>query len=309
MALRNAQLPGGTYVPIPTFFHANEDLDLVTLDRHVTYLANSGITGIIFMGSTGEAIHLSDEERRIVLRKGREVLKRENPAVKIVAGCGAPSARGTIKLIKDAASEGAEFTLVLPPSYYRNRINAESIKHYFKRVADESPIPIIIYNFPGVTQGVDIDVETMAELARHPNIAGVKGTDGNVGKVGYLATHTSPREFTLLAGSADFFLPALTVGAVGVVPGLGNVTPKAIVRLQKLYEEGKLAEATELQKKLVKPDDAFNRWYGLSGVKGGMETVLGYGGPLRNPLLPVTAEEKSKIKAAFDEIMVIEKSL
>lgn len=306
---RNTKLPGGIYVPTPTFFHANEDLDLKTLDRHVTYLANSGIAGIIFMGSTGEAVHLSDDERITVIRKGREVLQRENPSVRIIAGCGAASARGTIKLTRDAAKEGAEFALVLPPSYYRNRVNSDSVKHFFRRVADESPIPIIIYNYPGVTQGVDIDVETLAELSLHSNIVGIKATDGNIGKIGSLSAHTSPQEFTLLAGSADFFLPALTVGAVGVVPGVGNVTPKAIVRLQKLFEEGKLTEATELQKKLVVTDDALNRWYGLSGVKGGMEAVLGYGGPLRNPLLPVTVEEKAKIKAAFEEIMKVENSL
>jgi dihydrodipicolinate synthase/N-acetylneuraminate lyase len=299
----------GVYVPIPTFFKENEDLDLETLEKHLDFLANTGIAGIIFMGSTGEAIHLSDEERITMIETGKKFLSKVDPSIKVIAGAGAPSARGTIKLCKDAANAGADYVMVLPPSYYLNRINKESLTAFFQKVGDESPIPVIIYNYPGVCQGVDVDVATMTELSHHPNIVGVKGTDGNIGKVGYLAEHIDASEFTLLAGSCDFFLPALSVGAVGCVPGLGNIAPTAVVKLQQLYEQGNLEEASALQKKLVKPDDALNRWYGLSGLKGGLDEVLGYGGPLRNPLQRVTKKEAQRVAEGLQPAWEIEQQL
>jgi dihydrodipicolinate synthase/N-acetylneuraminate lyase len=299
----------GIYVPIPTFFKDNEDLDLETLEKHLTFLSNTGLAGIIFMGSTGEAIHLTDEERIAMIETGKKVLSKTDPSLKIIAGAGAPSARGTIKLCKDAAQAGADYVMVLPPSYYLNRINHESLTAFFNKVGDESPIPVIIYNYPGVCQGVDIKVDLLSELSRHPNIVGVKGTDGNIGKVGYLAEHTNASEFTLLAGSCDFHLPALTVGAVGCVPGLGNIAPSAIVKVQQLFEEGKLQEASTLQKKLVKPDDALNRWYGLSGLKGGMDEVLGYGGPLRNPLQRLSKKESQIVAEGLQPAWEVEQQL
>lgn len=299
----------GVYVPIPTFFKDNEDLDLETLEKHLSFLSNTGVAGIIFMGSTGEAIHLSDEERITLIETGKKFLSKSDPSIKIIAGAGAPSARGTIKLCKDAAKAGADYVMVLPPSYYLNRVNKASITAFFNRVGDESPLPVIIYNYPGVCQGVDVDVATLTELSHHPNIAGVKGTDGNIGKVGYLSEHTSADEFTLLAGSCDFLLPALTVGAVGCVPGLGNISPRAIVKLQQLWDQGKLEEASALQKKLVKPDDALNRWYGLSGLKGGMDEVLGYGGPLRNPLQRLNKKESQHVAEGLQPAWKIEQEL
>ncbi|CAO3689074.1 unnamed protein product [Umbelopsis vinacea] len=302
-------LDKGIYVPIPTFFKDNEDLDLETLEKHLTFLSHTGVTGIVFMGSTGEAIHLSDDERIAMIETGKSILSQTDPSVKIIAGTGAPSARGTIKLCKDAAKAGADFVLVLPPSYYRNRINNESLTAFFNRVGDESPLPVIIYNFPNVCQGVDIDVATLTELSRHPNIVGVKGTDGNIGKVGYLAEHTNASEFSLLAGSAEFILPALTVGAVGGVVGLGNIAPTAIVKLQSLYDQGKHEEASALQKKLVKSDNASNRWFGVSGLKGGMDELLGYGGPLRNPLQRVSKNEAQHVAEGLQAAWEIEQQL
>ncbi|KAI9004844.1 hypothetical protein CLU79DRAFT_724065 [Phycomyces nitens] len=299
----------GVYVPIPTFFKPNEDLDLEALERHIAYLANTGIAGLIFLGSMGEAVHLSDQERITLVQEGKKLIAKYNPALTLIAGTSAASARQTIQLAKDAASAGAKYALILPPSFYRGNITSEALYAFYTAVADQSPLPVIIYNYPGVCQGVDVDVQTIARLSRHKNIVGVKGTDGNIGKVGYLAEHTDPNEFALLAGSADFFLPALSVGAVGLVPGLGNLLPRACVEVQTLYEGGNLKEASALQKKLVKPDDAFARWHGLPGVKASMDKLLGYGGPTRLPLLPITAEQTDVVTKALLEGFEIERSL
>ncbi|KAI9488585.1 hypothetical protein BDB00DRAFT_847477 [Zychaea mexicana] len=309
--VQGTPLGKGIFVPIPTFFKPeNEDLDLEALEKHIKYMCNTGVAGIIFMGSTGEAVHLSDEERITMISKGREFIQKYDPSVKVLAGAGIQSARGTIKLAKDAAAAGAGHVLVLPPSYYKPSMSSDALYAFFKRVADESPIPVVIYNYPGVTQGVDIDAQTIVKLAKHPNIVGIKGTDGNIGKVGYVAHRITPEDnFALLAGSVDFFLPALAVGAVGCVPGLGNVAPRACVEIQKLFEKGDLEGAKKLQQTLVEPDDALARWYGNPGVKGCMQRVLGWGGLPRNPLQPLPADQVEAIAKAVGVSMTIEQSL
>ncbi|KAI8365912.1 uncharacterized protein BYT42DRAFT_588195 [Radiomyces spectabilis] len=304
-----AQQLRGVFVPIVTFFKENEELDLETLQKHIGYLANTGISGIIFMGSMGEAVHLNDEERIQVVKTGAEYIQANDPSLKVIVGAGGPSARQTIKLAKDAAAAGAHFVLVLSPSYYRVSMTEVAIHDFFVRVADESPIPVIIYNYPGVTQGIDIGVDTLAKLSKHRNIVGIKATDGNIGKMGTLSHSIDPNEFALLAGSADFFLPALTCGAVGLVPGLGNIMPRACVQIQSLFQAGKLDEASRLQRTVTLCDNALCRWHGIPGVKACMQRTLGYGGKPRSPLKELEAELAQNIVKAVGVGMGVEKEL
>ncbi|KAJ3036847.1 hypothetical protein HDV00_002329 [Rhizophlyctis rosea] len=309
-SLKNTPLPPGIYVPSPTFFHENEDLDLPSLHSHLSFLSNTGLAGIIIHGSTGEAVHLTRTERATVISSAAQHLRTTDPSLILIAGCGADGIRPTLEYIQDAAQSGAQYALVLPPSYFRSTISPAGILAWFTKVADESPLPIIIYNFPGVSQGTDIDVETLVTLAKHPNIVGIKGTDGNIAKVGFLAPRIDPKTFTILAGSADFFLPALSVGAKGCVPGLGNICPTAHVKLQKLFEEGKTEEALKIQHALVKPDDAVNRWHGIPGMKGLLQHLNGYGGGnVRLPLLKVGEDKVQKVLEGTLEAWELEKSL
>lgn len=188
--MTNHTLAAGIYVPIPNFFLDNEDVDYATLEKHIAYLANTGIAGIIFQGSTGEAVHLTDDERVAIIKKGKALIEKYDPTIQVLAGTGAGSVRLTLKLTRDAAEAGAAYALVLPPSYYRGNMDSQAFYDFFTKVADQSPIPIVIYNYPGVTQGLDIDTPTLARLAKHANIVGIKGTDGNIGKVGFLTEHT-----------------------------------------------------------------------------------------------------------------------
>ncbi|CAF1195772.1 unnamed protein product [Didymodactylos carnosus] len=294
---KKGHLSSGVYVPVPTFFTKddNEELDLPTLEKHVDYLCSSGIMGIVFLGSTGEAVHLSNEERVEVIRTGSKLIKEKYPTLKSIAGCSAQSVRGTVQLIKEAANAGAQYALVLTPSYYLAWTDANIIKTFYTSVADQAPIPIIIYNYPGVTQLIDIDANAIIELARHPNIVGIKCTDGNVGKAGYLVEHTHEVDFTIMAGSADSFFPFLAVGAHGCVPGFGNIAPRACVQLQNLWNEGKIKEVQELQQKLIGSDHALFRFYGVSGLKSALEKVRGYGGKARNPMRSVTSDEQKRV--------------
>ena len=179
-------------------------------------------------------------------------------------------------------------------------------------MADKSPIPIIIYNCPGVTQQMDTPQETIVKLAEHPNIVGIKCTDGNVGKASYVCAHTDPKKFTLMSGSAESLLPFLSVGAQGCVPGFGNVAPRVLVQLFDLYTNhaaDQWKEIRRLQGIIVGPDHALFRWNGISGLKAAMHSELGYGGLPRAPLLPTSEEQRDKILKAIEPALEIERQL
>lgn len=182
----------GVFVPVPTFFKENEDLDLEAFDKHVEYLANSGIAGIVVLGSMGEAVNLSDEERIQVIQQCSNSVSKYNPNLKIIAGTSSQSARNTITYTKQAAEAGAGFTLILPPSFYKGSMDHDALLQFYTTVADQSPLPVVIYNYPGVCQGLDLSIPLLVELSKHKNIVGVKGTDGNVGKMANLVNKTNP---------------------------------------------------------------------------------------------------------------------
>lgn len=183
----------GVFVPVPTFFKENEDLDLEAFDKHIEFLSNSGIAGVVVLGSMGEAVNLSEDERSIVIKQASDSIKKYNPELKLIAGTSAQSAKTTIFYTKQAAEAGASFTLILPPSFYKGSIDHRALVKFYTTVADESPLPVIIYNYPGVCQGLDLSVDLLVELSKHHNIVGVKGTDGNVGKMANLVNKTNPK--------------------------------------------------------------------------------------------------------------------
>lgn len=310
-------LPGGVYIPMPTFFldePADEQpVDVDSVARHVKYLCSAGVQGVICMGSTGEAVHLDEEERKLVIRTSRQAMNEISSNAKLIAGCSQESVRGTLRLIEQAAKEGADYAMVLPPSYFLAWTNRSDVLYsFYTKVADKAPIPIIIYNFPAVTQNMDTPQETLVKLATHPNIVGMKCTDGNVGKAGYVCQNTNRKEFTLMSGSGENFIPFLTVGAQGCVPGFGNIAPRILCRLYDWYENHAAEEWEEikrLQGIVVGADQAFFRTNGISGVKAAMQHELGYGGLPRAPLLPTTAEQLQDIIKGIEPALEIERQL
>jgi dihydrodipicolinate synthase/N-acetylneuraminate lyase len=311
-------LPPGVYVPIPTFFlnkPADEQpVDVDTLAQHVQFLCEAGVNGVVCMGSTGEAVHLTEQERQLILRTARKAIDDSGSNAKLIAGCSQESVLGVLNLIQQAQEAGAEYAMVLPPSYFLTWVvnRSDVLVSFYTKIADKSPLPIVIYNFPTVTQQMDTPQDTVVQLAAHPNIVGIKCTDGNVGKAAYVCANTNSKQFTLMSGSAESFLPFLTVGAQGCVPGLANVTPRAIVRLFELYNnnfDDQFEEIQRIQSILVGPDHALFRWNGISSVKSVMQSVLGYGGLPRAPLLPTSKELQEKILKVMEPALALERQL
>ncbi len=284
-------LQGGIYPPLPTFFDKQDELDLVILRRHIQRLAKTGLAGYVVMGTNGEAVHLTKEERAQVIETARTTAGEQVP---ILAGCGEQSTRATIANCQQAASSGADVALVLPPFYFKGRMDSRALVVHYHTVADYSPLPVVIYNMPASTGGLDLDAETIITLAEHPNIIGVKDSAGNLVKLMQIYSKT-PSHFRVFAGSAGYLLPALAVGAVGAVAALANVFPREVCRLQALFSAGKIEEARLLQARLAPANTAVTATYSVPGLKAALELTAGYGGNPRPPLLPLTEQERKQL--------------
>lgn len=284
-------LRGGIYSPLPTFFDEQDELDLTTLRRHIQRLAGTGLTGYVVMGTNGEAVHLATEERAQVIEAARDAAGEDVP---ILAGCGEQSTRATIANCLQAARSGADAALVLPPFYYKGRMDSRALIAHYRAVADSSPLPVVIYNMPASSGGLDLDAPTICALAEHPNIIGVKDSAGNMVKLSQIYAGT-PSRFRIFAGSAGYLLPALAVGAVGAVAALANVFPREVCRLQELFNAGKIEEARLLQARLAPANTVVTATYSVPGLKAALELTAGYGGRPRPPLLPLTEHEREKL--------------
>jgi len=311
----------GVYVPTMCFFEeGTEDVDTATIALHAVKLARAGVTGLATQGSNGEAVHLSHSERQLVTSTTRKALNESGFShMPIIVGCGSQSTRETIQYCREAWEAGGDYALVLPPSYYATLFApaSETIIQYFNKVADASPIPIVIYNFPGAVGGLDLSSDIIIQLAGHPNIAGVKLTCGNTGKLNRVAAATrklpknrdsSNPDFLVLAGSADFTIQSLVAGGHGILAGLANIAPKACIKTIELYNQGKVAEAQAMQD-IVADGDWNAIQGGVVGTKSGLLSWMGYGGCCRSPLPRPTNEQARKWKEGFRELVILEKSL
>jgi 4-hydroxy-2-oxoglutarate aldolase len=291
-------LRSGIYPPLPTFFDQEDELDLVTLRRHIQRLAETGVAGYVVMGTNGEAVHLSNEERAQVIETARAAAGEH---ALILAGCGEQSTRATIANCQQAARSGANAALVLPPFYFKGRMDSRALTAHYRAVADSSPLPVVIYNMPASTAGLDLDATTISTLAEHPNIIGVKDSAGNMAKLAQIYSDT-PSQFRIFAGSAGYLLPALAVGAVGAVAALANVFPHEVCRLPELFNVGKLEEARLLQARLAPANTAVTTTYSVPGLKAALELTAGYGGRPRAPLLPLNEQERNQLAEILSRV-------
>lgn len=291
-----ATLPDGIYPPLPTFFDENEDLDLPTLRQHIRNLAPTGIAGYVVMGSNGESVHLSVDERIQVIETAREVAGAQ--AV-IVAGCGEQSTRATIVNCRNAARAGASFVLILPPSYFKGRMQEAALLAHYRAIADASTLPLIIYNMPASAAGLDLSAATICVLADHPNIVAVKDSAGGMAKLAEIVERV-PASFAVFAGSAGYLLPALSVGARGAVAALANILPRQVCLVQDLFALGELVEARHLQGRLAPANTAVTSTWSVPGLKAALEITAGYGGRPRSPLQPLGERERERLTELLD---------
>lgn len=291
MILKTIMNLHGIFPPLPTPFAPSGALDLSGLTRNIERLSLERVTGFVVGGSNGEFTSLTVEERLQVIATARSVI---DPDQRLIAGTGMESTSATIALTRAAAEAGAEAALVVTPGYFKGRMTAEALTAHFLAVADASPLPIILYSVPANT-GVDLPVEAVVALSRHPQIIGLKDSGGDITKFGRLKLECEP-DFQLLAGSAGFLLAALAVGAVGGIMALANITAVPLAKIQERLLAGDLAQARAIQLPLIPVNTAVTARYGVAGLKAALDLLGGTGGHPRLPLLPLKAEEQADLR-------------
>jgi L-threo-3-deoxy-hexylosonate aldolase len=300
-------LSPGIYAPVPTFFQLeSEDLDLDAFKKHILRTASAGVRPLL-SGSMSEAIHLSHAERSTLIKTARQVLDKAGfDKIPIISGIGAGSTRECIELANEAADAGADCAIAICSGYFSGALagNKKALKAFWTEISQKSPIPVMIYNYPGAAGGINLDSDLITELAAEcPNLVGVKLTCGDVGKLTRIAATVSDRAFRLnhprknedrffvLGGYADFLLSGAFVNGHGAITGLANVAPRTLVRLFELSEACKtnpvLLDDAQRVQGIVAQADATIAKSSIAGTKFLLDKLYGYGGNARRPLPPI----------------------
>jgi 4-hydroxy-2-oxoglutarate aldolase len=286
----------GVFPPIPTPFGPAGKILVQRLADNLSRWNQEPMAGIVVGGSNGEFPLLSVEERVEVVS---QVRRRIAPGRLVIAGSGMESTAATISLSQAMAAAGADAVIVVTPSYYRSRMTPAALTAHYTAVADRSPVPVVIYNVPANT-GVDLPADVAIELSRHPNIVGIKDSGGEMVKLARMAAE-SAEGFQVLGGSAGFFLPALAVGAVGVVAALANIAAAHLNDLLLRFRLGDVDGARAIQARLVDANAAVTSRFGVPGLKCAMDLTGRYGGPPRLPLLPLGETERGSIRESIEQ--------
>ncbi len=288
----------GIFPPITTPFDHNGELYRSKVRHNVEKWNLTGIAGYVVGGSTGESVMLTTEEK---LKLWEWVAEDAAPEKLLIAGTGVESVRETVALTNRAAEMGYKTALVLTPHYYRNLLSGGAAQAlYFRAVADQARIPVLIYNVPQNT-GIDLAAETIVCLSEHPNILGVKDSSGNVEKIAAVVRDTRP-EFQVLSGSAPTLLASLSVGAVGGILAFANAAPYAAIAIWEAFRTRDTEAAEDWQKRIAHPAVLVTAKYGIAGLKCAMDLNGYYGGPPRLPLTAPAPEVKREIAEAFAEL-------
>ncbi|KAH8881413.1 dihydrodipicolinate synthase [Thozetella sp. PMI_491] len=307
--------PSGIWAPAVTMFNPETDqLDPESQSKYYAYLSKTGLSGLVILGTNAETFLLTREERKELVALARAAVGPDFP---IMAGASGHSTRQVLEFIADAADAGANYVLVLPPAYFGKATTPAVIDAFFAEVAEKSALPVVIYNFPGVCNGVDLDSATIAGLAKkHANIVGVKLTCGSVAKITRLAAELPADQFAVFGGQSDFLLGGLAVGSAGCIAAFGNVFPKSIVHIYRLWKEGKTQEALTLHQKAAlaeqpcKSGIASTKYAAslFTAPKAGIEGAEAKFAP-RRPYLPPGEAAKKEVKEVMAELAAIEESL
>jgi len=279
----------GVFAPMTTPFDDQGKILLDKMALNVQKLNGSRLRGYLVLGTNGEFRSLSTPESIDLLRT---VVKTASPDKVIMAGTGSESTSVSIELCHQAAEAGAHYGSLITPFFFAKKMSDSALINHFIQVAERSPIPVLLYNNPGVT-GITMSTTVIKEVSSHPKIAGMK--DSSPGNLSAYILNAQPG-FYLLAGSANFFFTGLLMGAIGGVLSLANAFPERCCRLYDFGVARNLEEGRELQFHLMKINQMVSGKYGVAGVKATMDFVGFYGGPTRSPLTSLTVDEKKKLR-------------
>jgi 4-hydroxy-2-oxoglutarate aldolase len=281
---------------VTTPFSEDGVVDLPSLRSNLGRWNQTLIAGYVFLGSTGERVHLDESEYLRVIEAARERVSADRA---FIVGAGQQSTCGTINEIAKATAAGADAVLVITPNYYRSAITQDTLISYYKAVADAAPVPVLLYSMPALT-GIKIEPQTVAQLSEHPNIIGVKDSSDDI--AGFKQTVAlCPAEFAVMTGNGTVFLDALEAGATGAILAVGCVVPELCVEIFRSYQSGELERARMLQQKLTPLGAAVTTRFGIGGLKAALDLAGYRGGEVRAPLLRPNESARTEIAALLEE--------
>ena len=280
----------GVFAALTTPFAHDGSVSLSDLKHNVQRYNQTDLAGYVALGSTGESVLLTRAEMDGILITVKESAAKGK---KLLAGAGAESTAETIERTKRAAELGYDAALVKTPHYYKPAYKPEVLIAHYRRVADESPIPVMLYSIPQFT-GIALAAADVAALAEHPNIIGIKDSSGNVQGVAEIVAATPPA-FQILVGSAASVYPSMVIGARGAILALACALPEKCVALFDLVRQAHHEKARELQSILLRASKLIVSEMGIAGVKFAMDQRGYRGGLPRLPLVPLHQEQKKRL--------------
>ncbi len=286
----------GVFPPIATPFDGDGRVDGAALAHNIRLWDETGLTGYVVAGSNGESALLEPDEVVALTRLARQAA---GPGKLVITGTGLQSTRATIDLTRAVAEAGADAALVMTPSFFGAQVNDAAMVRHYEAVADASPVPVLAYNVPKFTH-LNLAPETVARMAPHPNLVGVKDSAGDIGQLINLR-RLCPPDFSVLIGNAGAYLSGLQIGADGGILALANVAPRECVAIRDLVVAGRAAEAARVQFRMMPVARAVTTAYGIAGLKAALD-LLGYrGGDPRPPLMPADEAMRGAIRRILQE--------
>ncbi len=288
----------GIFTAITTPFGADGSLAADRLRENISRYNRLPLAGYVAVGSTGESVLLTRAEVEQVFSAVREAAA---PGRVLVAGVGSESTPETISRSKAAADCGFDYALVKTPSFFKSALTPDALAEHYRRVADASKLPVVLYAIPQFT-GVALEADLVARLAEHPNIVGLKESSGNVQRVGEIIAAV-PEKFQVVVGSADTLYASLLLGAAGGILALADCLPELCIELYQAVAADQTANARELNRRILPASKKLVRQLGIAGVKCAMDYRGYYGGPVRGPLLPLNAAQKREVEAVVNSLV------
>lgn len=290
----------GIFPPMITPFKENGELDCEAFVHNVKMWEQTGMEGLLVLGSNSETPFLREEEKLKLIE-----LTVEHGGDKVVmCGTGMETAEDTIDLTNKAARIGADCALILTPCFYDAAMKTPALVEYYTTIADHADIPVLIYNVPKFTH-VNVGADLVARLAKHKNIIGMKDSSGDMPQFATFKRVTAGEEFSIFVGTASALYPALALGAAGGILALANCNPGECVEVYEKYLRGDMEGALETYQRIFPINTAVTAAYGISGLKYAC-TLQGYqGGYVRKPLMELTEDAKQSIETILRAAKVL----
>ncbi|GIK60885.1 MAG: dihydrodipicolinate synthase family protein [Ignavibacteriota bacterium] len=293
-----ADLLKGIYPPLTTPFES-EEVSYEKFIGNILKYEKKMLAGYVLFGSNGESAFLTAEEKLQLIRSARKQTNRI-----LIAGTGLDSIKETITLTNDAAEAGANFALIITPSFFKTEMKHHTLLNYYTKVADSVMIPVILYNVPKFTT-VNLEVETVIELSSHPNIIALKDSTEIPSRISEISANVSP-DFRMIVGTASVLYTALLSGASAGILALANIAPDECIQIFNLIRERNFEKALEIQNRMIPVNKAVTAKYGVAGLKAAMDLVGYFGGLPRLPLEPLSEAQLIELKIILKKAALIE---